>query len=86
MLQIRALVRVTALYLLWVVMHYAAAHVYTELCVPPTLKGFMMSPFMTATPHCAGMRWLMQTGASSINAIWLILGAVFIKYITPIEK
>ena len=86
MLQIREIGRVAALYFLWVVLHYVAAHIYTELCVPPTLKGFVLSPFMTASPHCVALRWLVVNGASSINAIWLILGAVFIKYIVPVEK
>lgn len=86
MLQIREVSRVAALYFLWVVLHYGAAHVYTELCVPPTFKGFVMSPFMTASPHCVSLRWLVVNGASSISAIWLIMGAVFMKYVAPIQK
>lgn len=86
MLQVCSLVRIAALYLLWIVLHYASAHVYTELCVPPTIKGFMLSPFMTASPHCVAMRWLVMNGANSINAMWLICGAALIKYIAPVEK
>jgi hypothetical protein len=86
MLQVQAVTRIASLYILWIFLHYASAHVYTELCVPPTVKGFLLSPFVIATPHCSAMRWLMQNGANSINAAWLILGAAVIKYIAPIQK
>jgi hypothetical protein len=85
MLSDRSLVRVFALYFLWVVLHFAAAHLYAQICVPSTLKGFVLSPFMVSAPHCVGMRWLVQNGASSINAIWIILGMGAIKYIKPVE-
>ena len=51
MLSDRSLVSVAALYFLWIVLHFAAAHLYAEICVPSTLKGFVLSPFMVAAPH-----------------------------------
>lgn len=85
MLPVRPLARLACFYLLWVVLHYSAAHAYAQLCVPATLKGFVLSPFMVATPQCAAMRWLVVNGASSINSIWLLLGAAAIKYVAPVE-
>ena len=85
MLSCRAVARVASFYLMWVMLHFAAAHAYSHLCVPATLKGFVLSPFLVATPHCAGLRWVVVNGASSINAIWLLLGMAAIKYIAPVE-
>ena len=85
MLSCRAVVRLASFYLFWVMLHYGAAHAYAHLCTPATLKGFVLSPFMVATPHCAAMRWLVVNGASSINSIWLVLGMAAIKCIAPVE-
>ena len=65
---------VTGIYLVWIVLHYIASHLYIKFCVPDTVTGFLLSPFMTATPHCQGLRWLMYNGANMINGMWIVLG------------
>ena len=46
------LLKVSGIYLLWICLHYFSAHLYIKFCVPNTIVGFIMSPFMIATPHC----------------------------------
>jgi hypothetical protein len=70
----RFILNVSGIYLLWICLHYTASHLYIHFCVPNTLIGFMMSPFMTATPHCLGLRWVVYNAASMINNMWIILG------------
>jgi len=66
--------RVSGVYLLWIFLHYLASHLYIRLCVPSTFIGFLISPFMTATPHCQGLRWIVYNAANIINNMWVILG------------
>ena len=72
---IKFIFKVSGIYLLWICLHYAASHLYVRLCVPSTLIGFIMSPFMTATPHCQGLRWIVYNAANMINNMWIIFGA-----------
>ena len=66
--------KIFGVYFAWIGLHYSASHLYVKLCVPDTLFGFLMSPFMTATPHCQGLRWVVTNGASMINNMWIVLG------------
>jgi hypothetical protein len=66
--------KICGVYFGWIALHYSASHLYVKLCVPDTLYGFLMSPFMTATPHCQGLRWIVTNGASMINNMWIVLG------------
>jgi len=34
-----------------------------------------MSPFMIATPHCQGLRWIIYNAAGIINNMWILIGA-----------
>ena len=71
---INAVSKICGVYFAWIGLHYSASHLYVKLCVPDTLFGFLMSPFMTATPHCQGLRWVVTSGASMINNMWIVLG------------
>ena len=68
------IINVCGIYLLWICLHYFASHLYVKFCVPNNIMGFLMSPFMTATPHCQGLRWLIYNAANMINNMWIILG------------
>jgi hypothetical protein len=59
-------------YLLWIFLHYTSSHLYVKLCVPKTVFGFIMSPFMTATPHCQCLRLIVYNAANIINNMWII--------------
>ena len=67
--------KVTWVYILWILLHFASAHLYTRFCAENTLVGLIISPFMTAAPHCQGMRWIIYTSANVINSMWLVMGA-----------
>ncbi len=67
--------KVSGIYLLWICLHYGSSHLYVKLCVPNTMLGFIMSPFMIATPHCQGLRWIVYNAANVINNMWLLVGA-----------
>jgi hypothetical protein len=65
---------VAGIYLMWICLHYFASHLYIKFCVPTTLMGFLLSPFMTATPHCQGLRWVVYNAANMINNMWIVCG------------
>jgi len=67
--------QVSGIYILWIILHFIASHLYTRFCVPNSVVGFFMSPFLTATPHCQGLRWIIYNAANVINNMWLVLGA-----------
>ena len=71
---IKFLFKVSGIYLLWICLHYFSAHLYVKFCVPNTIVGFIMSPFMIATPHCQGLRWIVYNAANIINNMWIIIG------------
>lgn len=72
---IKFIINITGLYIIWIILHYTASHLYIKLCVPNNLIGFLMSPFMTATPHCQGLRWVIYNAAIMINNMWVLFGA-----------
>jgi len=55
-------------------LHYFASHLYTNLCTPNTIIGFLTAPFLTTTPHCQGLRWVVYNGANFINNMWVVFG------------
>ena len=65
---------------LWIVAHYTASHLYTRLCTPLTLWGFLSSPFLVTTPHCEVLRWTVYTGGTTIRFAWMALSVSLIKH------
>ena len=63
------------IYILWIFLHYVSAHLYTSYCVPNTLYGIIISPILTTTPHCQGLRWIIYNGGNQINNMWITLGS-----------
>jgi hypothetical protein len=83
---IKIIINVGGIYLLWIFLHYLASHLYVKLCVPNTIFGFVMSPFMTATPHCQGLRWVIYNSANMINNMWIVLGSWICSTILIVNK
>lgn len=75
-----------SIYLLWIFLHYTASHLYVKLCVPENVTGFLLSPFMTATPHCQGLRWIIYNAAGVINNMWVLLGSWLCSTILNIKN
>ena len=69
------IVKIIGFYFLWICLHYFASHIYSEICVPFNLYGFLISPFLTLSPHCQGLRWIIHNSASFINNGWILIGA-----------
>ena len=80
------LFKASGIYLLWICLHYFSAHLYVKFCVPDSLIGFIMSPFMIMTPHCQGLRWIVYNAGSVINNMWILIGAWIYSMIWIIDK
>ena len=72
--------KTVALYLAWILLHYAASHLYTRVCTSWSIYGFLFSPFVSCAPHCRALRWFVFTGSDNINLMWVAIGAVCSKY------
>lgn len=62
------------IYIFWICVHYISAHLYTEMCVPRTYTGFILSPLMAQTPQCRAIRWMLLSASSVIDNMWLVFG------------
>ena len=71
---VKIIVTVGGMYFIWIYLHYFASHLYVEYCVPNTIQGFLISPFMVSTPHCQGLRWLIYNGGNTITNMWSLIG------------
>ena len=65
---------VAGLYILWMVLHFISANLYVYYCAHMSLFGFLMSPVLASAPHCRAIRWVLNSGAQSIDAMWIVLG------------
>lgn len=63
------------IYLIWILLHYFASHLYIKFCVPVSFMGLIISPFLTTTPHCQCLRWIVYNGGNIINHMWVIIGS-----------
>ena len=66
--------QIGGIYLIWITLHYIASWLYSYLCTPWSVIGFLVTPFIVASPHCHALRWCVVHGAETITAMWLILG------------
>ena len=80
------LFKLSSIYLLWICLHYFSAHLYAKFCVPNTIIGFIISPFIITTPHCQGLRWIVYNAANVINNMWIAIGAWMYSMIWIIGK
>lgn len=70
------------IYLLWILLHFGATHLYVEYCVPRSWFGLLTSPLLTSTPQCQGLRWIINNGGNQINSMWISIGSwIYIKLI-----
>lgn len=74
------------IYFLWIAMHFVASHLYVRWCVPASITGLIMSPFLATAPHCYGLRWLVYNGGNSIIVMWSFIGTWLLSCIMPITS
>jgi len=74
------------IYILWISLHYVAPHLYVYYCTPASFQGFLLSPLVAPAPHCYGLRWIIYNGGNSIAAMWLLVGAWFLRKLVPVGK
>jgi hypothetical protein len=67
-------IEIGGIYVAWICIHYSAAHAYVEYCTHKSIYGFIASPILIAAPHCTACRWAINTGATVIGTMWVILG------------
>jgi hypothetical protein len=80
------IINITGVYIMWMILHYLSTHIYTELCVPKTITGFFISPFLTTMPHCQCLRWVVYNGGNVINHMWVVIGTWLFSYIMIFTK
>ena len=73
--------RSVIVYGLWTIAHYCAPMLYVRWCVPLTLMGFIMSPFVSTMPHCVALRWVILTSSDTIKTMFVLLGTWVVSHI-----
>jgi len=73
--------KMVGVYLICILSHFAAAHLYTYFCVPLSFYGFFISPFMTLSPQCQALRWVVYHGGSTINLMWFMIANLLVQKI-----
>jgi hypothetical protein len=81
----RPFVSLFGIYVVWIFAHYISAHLYVHLCVPATIVGFVLTPFLVPLPQCQALRWAIYNGGHSIVAMWAIFGVWMMSFFSPIR-
>lgn len=66
--------KIVGIYIIWILIHYFASHLYVKYCTHYSIIGFITSPLLIASPHCLGLRWCISQGASTITTMWIVIG------------
>lgn len=77
----RAIPNIVFVYLGVIIIHWISSHLYPRLCCGYTFWGLIMSPFMIVTPHCEGLRWVIQFTGEKIRNAWFWLAGYLVSYI-----
>jgi|TARA_B110000261_G_C13047857_1_gene343021 hypothetical protein len=66
----------------WFVVHWIAPRIYIPLCVPDGMYGFIQSLFLTTSPHCVALRYVVSMSCFNINYAWMTLGTTLMGYMS----
>jgi DNA modification methylase len=77
---------ISAIYILWILVHYISAHLYVRWCVPATIVGFITAPVLVPAPHCHALRWSIYTGGERIFAMWIMIGSWILNKINMFNE
>jgi len=64
----------------WYILHIVASHLYTRYCVPLTIWGMALAPFMTTASHCIILRWTITQGGQVTMVAWGLVSAWLGKF------
>jgi len=81
----RVFLSIFGIYIAWIFVHHFAANIYVKWCVPATLVGLLVSPFLAPAPHCQALRWAIYNGGNSIIAMWVLVGLWIMKFLKVVE-
>jgi hypothetical protein len=82
---VQPIINLFGIYIAWISLFYLCSHLHVYFCVPATIMGFIMTPFLVPSPHCQALRWVIYNGGNSIMSMWFLMGAWVISYIRPIK-
>lgn len=68
---------IAGIFIVWIVLHYLAANLYSSFCAELSLLGIIKSIFVAQAPHCVAMRWVIYNGGNVINSMWLSIAVWF---------
>ena len=74
------------IYIIWVLIHYISAHIYTKICAPSGLSGFVLSFILAPSPYCYTLRWIIFNGGNYITTMWVILGMWIVNKLPIIRE
>jgi hypothetical protein len=75
---VSTITRGAIVYIMFILLHYAASNLYPCMCTPLTVMGFIMSPFMVLAPHCEAMRWVIGFTGTQIRNMWIWIGGYMV--------
>jgi hypothetical protein len=78
-------VKIILAYVVCILAHFFASHLYVRYCVPSTFVGLLLSPFMTLTPHCQAFRWVIFHGGNTINLMWFMVANWVVNKLTNFQ-
>jgi hypothetical protein len=76
---IKLLMNLFGIYILWIFIFYSASQMHVYFCTPEGIYGFLMTPFLSQTPHCTAIRWMISNGSLHINAFWTLIASIAVK-------
>ena len=72
---VSGMLKASGIYIIYCILHYIIPHVYTYFCVPVTIFGFLISPFMSQSPHCIALRWALNAVCDNIKTMFVLIAA-----------
>jgi hypothetical protein len=57
----------------WICLHYFSVYLYQNYCTPLSFMGFLASPFLSLSPHCNALRWVINESGIIIFTMWSAL-------------
>jgi len=68
---------IAGVFIVWILLHFAAANMYAIFCAELSLLGLIKSIFVAEAPHCIAMRWIIYNGGATIHTMWISIGLWF---------